>query len=168
MLAYDLACTRRRAQTRLRTLLSAATSIPCTAPTAPACPVQVLAAPPPPPPTFEVVFGSCTVKGDMCVYSDNFGPGQEYADNQDCVIKQSVPFPLDVRSFDVENHPHGSCGYDFLKVNGVKYCATEGPRGVTPAAGSELVWHTDESVPKAGFKICPVSRQHSRATSSGI
>ena len=117
-------------------------------------------------PSFEVVSGSCTVKGDGCVYSDNFGPGQKYSDNQDCVIKQSVPFQLHVPSFDVEDN---QCRYDFLKVNGVKYCATEGPHGVTPAAGSELVWHTDESVILAGFKICPVSRQQPpRATSSGI
>ena len=40
-------------------------------------------------PSFEVVSGSCTVKGDGCVYSDNFGPGQKYSDNQDCVIKQN-------------------------------------------------------------------------------
>ena len=104
------------------------------------------------------------------MYSDNFGPGQKYSDNQDCVIKQSAPFPLDVPSFDVEHLPsfYNPCLWDFLKVNGVKYCATEGPQGVTPAAGSELVWHTDYSETKAGFKICPVSRQHSRATSSGI
>eukprot|EP00964_Phaeocystis_antarctica_P092670 scaffold59639_cov69-Phaeocystis_antarctica.AAC.1 len=49
-----------------------------------------LASPSPPPvPTFEVVSGSCTVKSDRCVYSDNFGPGQKYSDNQDCVIKQN-------------------------------------------------------------------------------
>ena len=124
--------------------------------------MQVLAAPPPPPPTFEVVSGSCTVKSDKCVYSDNFGPGQEYSDNQDCVIKQTVPFPLDVRSFDVEWAAVGVCWYDFLKVDGELYCGTEGPQGVTPAAGSELVWHTDVSLTYAGFKICPVSRQPPR------
>ena len=104
-------------------------------------------------PSFEVVSGSCTVKGDGCVYSDNFGPGQKYSDNQDCVIKQSVPFPLVVHSFDVEDH--WSCSYDFLKINGEVYCGTKVPySGVTPAAGSELVWHTDYSVTLAGFKIC--------------
>ena len=122
-------------------------------------------------PSFEVVSGSCTVKGDGCVYSDNFGPGRKYSNNQDCVIKQNVPFPLDVRSWDVESH--GSCSqlpsstdkplkYDFLKVDGVKYCGrprrsaqgTSGPDGVTPTAGSELIWHTDFSVTGAGFKIC--------------
>ena len=103
-------------------------------------------------PSFEVVSGSCTVKGDGCVYSDNFGPGQKYSDNQDCVIKQNVPFPLVVRSFDVE--PESRCAYDFLKVNSEVYCGTQGPHGVTPAAGSELIWHTDFSVTGAGFKIC--------------
>ena len=105
--------------------------------------------------TFEVVSGSCTVKSDKCVYSDNFGPGQKYSDNQDCVIKQNVPFPLVVRSFDVEAfEAHSRCAYDFLKVNGEVYCGTKGPNGVTPAAGSELVWHTDGSVTSTGFKIC--------------
>ena len=115
-------------------------------------------APPPPVPTFKVVSGSCTVK-DQCVYSDNFGPavpgrpGQKYSNFQDCVIKQTVPFTLNVRSFDVEDH--GSCSYDFLKVNGAAYCGSiPGPHGVTPAAGSELVWHTDWGVTLAGFKIC--------------
>ena len=119
-------------------------------------------------PSFEVVSGLCTVKGDGCVYSDNFGHGQEYSDWQDCVITQSVPFELHVKSFDVEGTAPDRCN-DFLKVNGVKYCSTEGPHGVTPAAGSELWWHTDHSVRKAGFKICNVSRQQPpHATSSGI
>ena len=123
-------------------------------------------------PSFEVVSGSCTVKSDKCVYSDNFGPGQKYSDNQDCVIKQNVQFQLDVRSFDVEDHY--SCGFDFLKVNGVKYCGsgvTRAPQGATPDAGSELVWHTSNSWSisrwhtayqwrtGAGFKICaPIDR----------
>tara|TARA_B100000795_G_scaffold206087_1_gene159610 strand:+ start:137 stop:532 length:396 start_codon:yes stop_codon:yes gene_type:complete len=125
----------------------------------PACVPQV--------PAFEVVSGSCTVGSDKCVYSDNFGTGQEYSDKQDCVIKQNTPFQLDVRSFDVEYHY--LCGWDFLKVNGVNYCGNDqGPHGVTPAAGSELVWRTDWSVTRAGFKICPVSRQPPHATSSGI
>ena len=123
-------------------------------------------------PTFEVVSGSCTVKSDKCVYSDNFGPGQKYSDKQDCVIKQNVPFQLDVRSFDVEPNadvwPDAACTSDFLKVNGVKYCGPEGPHGVTPAADSELVWHiTGARVvhgPRTGFKICPVSRHSRRAT----
>ena len=130
-------------------------------------------------PSFEVVSGSCTVKGDGCVYSDNFGPGQKYSDSQDCVIEQNVPFKLDVTSFDVQDGVqigrfHWTC-YDFLKVNGVEYCGANtlwrpnpGPRGVTPTAGSELIWHTDRGVTRAGFKICPVSRQPPHATSSGI
>ena len=126
-------------------------------------------------PSFEVVSGSCTVKGDGCVYSDNFGPGQKYSDSQDCVIKQNVPFKLDVTSFDVQDGVqigrfHWTC-YDFLIVNGIKYCGeysvngirhSSGPRGVTPAAGSELIWHTDGWVTRAGFRICPVSRQPPR------
>ena len=125
----------------------------------PACVPQV--------PAFEVVSGSCTVGSDKCVYSDNFGTGQEYSDKQDCVIKQNTPFQLDVRSFDVEYHY--LCGWDFLKVNGVNYCGNDqGPHGVTPAADSELVWHiTGARVvhgPQTGFKICPVSRHSRRAT----
>ena len=124
--------------------------------------------------TFEVVSGPCTIRADKCVYSDlewmwawvwswRTTVGQ-YANNQDCVIKQNVPFKLDVRSFDVEYH--SGCAYDFLKVNSEVYCGTQGPHGVTPAAGSELIWHTDISVTRAGFKICAVSRQPPRHTSS--
>ena len=103
------------------------------------------------------------------MYSDNFGPGQKYSDNQDCVIKQSAPFPLDVPSFDVEHLPsfYNPCLWDFLKVNGVKYCATEGPQGVTPAAGSELVWHTDSSVTRTGFKICVPRARHPDTSGGG-
>ena len=148
--------------------------MPCAAHTPPALVPQV------PPqrshhriPPFTV-FGSCWVKSDGCVYSDNFGLGQEYSDNQDCFIFQntqfrSEPFPLDVRSFDVEASQVRSfdsrCAYDFLEVNGVKYCGKEGPQGVTPAARSRLVWHTDWSVSRAGFKICaPRTRYRLRIT----
>ena len=141
-------------------------------------------------PSFEVLSGSCTVKGDGCVYSDNFGPGQKYSNTQNCVIKQNEPFPLDVRSFDVEEgvHPHmvpsswpglesGPAGsfltpagtpgsllnpecFDFLEVNGVKFCGKIGPQGVTPAAGSQLVWRTDENmITHAGFKICALRKR---------
>ena len=96
------------------------------------------------------------------MYSGGFGPGQEYSDDQDCVIKQNVPFQLSVPSFDTEYYSDSTCIYDFLTVNGIRYCGTKGPRGVTPAAGSELVWHTDEGGNFAGFKICPVSRQPPR------
>ena len=93
-------------------------------------------------PIFHVVSGSCTVKGDGCVYSENFGTGQ-YSNhcvdkpsnmkhsndcfikqNNDCVIKQNFPFRLDVHSFDVEgaswDHHEGyeTCSYDFLTVKG--------------------------------------------------
>ena len=117
---------------------------------------------PQPAPTFEV-SGDCTVK-DRCVYSGNFGPGREYSQDDECVIKQTEPFPLEVHSFDVEDDL--KCKYDSLKVNGVKYCGTNGPQGVTPAAGSALVWYTDFDDENPGFKICAVSRQPPRHTSS--
>jgi len=119
---------------------------------------------PQPAPTFEV-SGDCTVK-DRCVYSGNFGPGREYSQDDECVIKQTEPFPLEVHSFDVEDedtrYGYEKCKYDSLKVNGVKYCGTNGPQGVTPAAGSALVWYTDNDDENPGFKICAVSRQPPR------
>ena len=117
-------------------------------------------------PTFEVVSGPCRIKADKCVYSDQewlwsqpflqwglsfWSWWMPYSNNQHCVIKQNVPFKLDVRSFDVESH--GLCSFDSLTVNGVKYCGTEGPQGVTPDDGL-LVWQTDHSVTRAGFTIC--------------
>ena len=102
------------------------------------------------------------------MYSDNFDParGQKYSNNQDCVIRQSEPFPLHVRWFSVEyrGNPYtaGSSrncqpDQDNLKVNGAAYCGDNpsyGPQGVTPTAGSELIWHTDRSGGRGGFKIC--------------
>ena len=141
-------------------------------------------------PSFEVLSGSCTVesdKGEECVYSDrlsgqNFGTTgnhfrpEEYSHNQDCIIKQNEPFPLDVRSFDVEGYWHGpfhggsfdpvgywSCAYDYLEVDGQSYCGTNGPQGIWP--DSALVWKPGWSVLQgleSSFTICPVSRQPPR------
>ena len=110
------------------------------------------------------------------MYSGNFQLGvyQEHSNKQDCVIKQNTQFQLDVRSFSVGTLNSGFldhlswfgmnafCDDGFLKVNGKAYCGTKGPHGRTPAAGSELVWHTDEGLTRAGFFICAVSRQPPR------
>ena len=110
---------------------------------------------------------------DGCVSSDTgfYGPIEYYSNNVRCEITQRLafsgtrPFALDVVVFDVEEHE--SCDFDSLTVNGKAYCGTTGPQGVTPAAGSKLVWKTDGSITRRGFKICPVSRHSHRATSSG-
>ena len=131
---------------------------------------------------FKVVSGSCAVKTDewgrQCVYSDGavVGPRKaystqsQYSNNQDCVIKQNVHFPFNVHSFDVEGPvPYDwwpsaltHCWYDYLEVDGVRYCGKNGPGGgseftgsnIWIKEGSELIWHTDYSVTRAGFKIC--------------
>jgi hypothetical protein len=116
--------------------------------------------------TFKVVSGDCTVR-NQCVYS-NFGVTQ-YANNQDCIIKQLSPFPLQARQFDVEYHY--SCSWDSLLVNGQKYCGTAGPNGVTPTAGAdgsaELIWRSDYIVTGGGFQICPPDADITMATLSG-
>ena len=127
--------------------------------------------------TFEVVSGPCTVKADyfdrQCVYADGTysnGYPTGYNNNQDCVIKQNVHFPFNVHSFDVEGPvPYDwwpsaltHCWYDYLEVDGVRYCGKNGPGGgseftgsnIWIKEGSELIWHTDYSVTRAGFKIC--------------
>ena len=71
-------------------------------------------------------------------------------------------FPFNVYSFDVEDPVFGYCWYDYLEVDGVRYCGKNGPGGgseftgsnIWIKEGSELIWHTDYSVTRAGFKIC--------------
>ena len=61
---------------------------------------------------------------------------------------------LDVIAFDVEGDedsyfdydgdgdPTNDCTYDYLLVNGVKYCGTSGPAGVVPSDGT-MTWFSD-------------------------
>ena len=54
---------------------------------------------------------------------------------------------LEVVAFDVE--PDSLCDYDYLTVNGVKYCGTSGPQGVVPEDGV-IEWKSDGTFPGVG------------------
>ena len=69
---------------------------------------------------------------------------------------------LDVIAFDVEGDedsyfdydgdgdPTNDCTYDYLLVNGVKYCGTSGPAGVVPSDGN-MAWVSDEIETRPGW-----------------
>ena len=77
------------------------------------------------------------------------------------------------------------CRYDFLEVDGIRYCGKNGPKdrnnpgnpNIWIEKGSYLIWHTDHSITRAGFKLCPLHHPEDlghakitvsrRATSSG-
>merc|ERR1712212_972579 len=54
-------------------------------------------------------------------------------------------------AFNIESH--STCGWDWLKVQGVKYCGTEMPPAITDATTLEIEFHTDYSVVRTGFAL---------------
>eukprot|EP00966_Prymnesium_polylepis_P199306 4618098-Prymnesium_polylepis.1 len=58
--------------------------------------------------------------------------------------------PLTVVAFNVES---SSCQYDYITVNGSKYCGTTGPEGVIATDGT-LAWQSDGSVQPGNWAIC--------------
>jgi len=73
------------------------------------------------------------------------------------------PNPLVSLAFDVEGDydpyndydgngdPTDDCRFDYLVVNGVRYCGTSGPTGIVPSDGT-MTWVSDYSVTKSGWK----------------
>ena len=75
-----------------------------------------------------------------------------YENLKACTITNPPAVPISVETFAVEGAYKGTC-YDFLTVNGARYCGTEGPEGIVPA-GSPIEWLSDDSLTEAGWKIC--------------
>ena len=102
-----------------------------------------------------VVVGSgCAVvkkSRSSCVQSTGYGDRTDYFNNEACTITTPPAIRISVTSFAVEPHP--SCAYDYLTVNGVKYCGYDPPDGVV-TDGSPIVWHTDGSIFGAGWELC--------------
>jgi hypothetical protein len=48
---------------------------------------------------------------------------------------------------------HESYDYDYLLINGERFCGTTGPAGVVPIDGS-MTWTSDDMVASAGWEIC--------------
>ncbi|KAF0296009.1 Trypsin-1 [Amphibalanus amphitrite] len=66
------------------------------------------------------------------------------------VIRGSDGQDVTVQCDPVDIEFHSSCRYDFLRVNGVKYCGTS-PVPATSAAELRVVFKTDSSVTASGF-----------------
>eukprot|EP00965_Chrysotila_dentata_P070514 2330626-Pleurochrysis_carterae.AAC.2 len=117
-----------------------------------------LPSPPPPPPllpllfpssTFVVQSGNCTVSADGdCIQSPNFP--ESYGADEDCLIDLYNPTRLSVVFFQVEADVY--CDYDYLLVNGRRYCGDVGPAGVV--AQGQLIWRSDYIFVSIGWQIC--------------
>ena len=75
----------------------------------------------------------------------------DYGNSEECRIKALRPLVATATEFDTEEN------YDFLTVAGTQYSGSDGPQGLPVDAGAELVWKSDGSVCKAGFKVCQTS-----------
>jgi len=84
--------------------------------------------------------------GGSCATSPNHP--NDYGNNEDCTIYGLPPVGLEVLAFDVYD-----CPYDYLTVNGVKYCGDSGPAGVEALDGT-LQWHSDDVIVDPGWKVC--------------
>ena len=71
---------------------------------------------------------------------------------QKCTITNPPAVPISVETFAVEDAYKGDC-HDYLTVNGVGYCGTEGPEGIVPN-GSPIEWSSDINENQAGWKLC--------------
>ena len=103
-----------------------------------------------------VVVGSgCAVvkkSRSSCVQSTGYGDRTDYFNNEACTITTPPAIRISVTSFAVEPDP--SCAYDYLTVNGVKYCGSDSPDGVVTDGSSPIVWRTDSSSTMAGWELC--------------
>jgi len=101
-------------------------------------------------PGFYVKTGSqyCHVDERGCISDGVNG----YGNDEDCTFEFRGDAVLVAEEWDIENHH--TCGYDYLKVDGVKMCNKDSAYSQLVAGTTQFVWHTDVSVPGQGFKIC--------------
>ena len=133
---------------------------------APSAPPSPPAPPPPSLPSCPLgdvcVTGPCLITdGGSCATSPDFP--NDYPVDEGCTIYSLPPVGLDVIAFDVEGDsntgtdydgdgdPANDCPFDYLIVNGVKYCGTSGPAGVVPSNGT-MTWVSDGEVTESGWK----------------
>ena len=128
-------------------------------PSPPPSPPMPPPSPPSPPASPMAPMAPMTVTGlgcavdppaGRCVRSTGYG-GTGYSSNEACTITNPPAIPISVTSFAVEMST--GCVYDYLTMNGVRYCGTVSPEGVVPD-GTPIKWRTDGSVTKAGWELC--------------
>ncbi|XP_043241949.1 transmembrane protease serine 3-like [Amphibalanus amphitrite] len=83
----------------------------------------------------------------------------DYSNDVDCYYQLYADQAGDQLSvtcsqFDVESH--SSCAYDWLSLNGNKFCGSNGPSSVAAIDQMAIHWHTDYSVVRSGF-VCAVT-----------
>ena len=143
------------------------TMIPPSSPPAPPLPPA-----PPAPPPLELlmaqnpgpfVIGPCSLtRGGVCASSPRFPA--EYSHGNECIIANVAAVPLTALAFNVEgpiadddlfhwNHygiedqwgePGAGCVYDYLTIDGVKFCGSTSPDGIV-ANKSVIRWRADKS-----------------------
>ena len=74
----------------------------------------------------------CTLNpsAGWCVRSTGYG-STGYSNHEACTITNPPAVPISVTSFAVE-WDLASCSYDYLTVNGARYCGSSSPEGVVP------------------------------------
>ena len=89
--------------------------------------------------------GPCAVADD-CVASPNYPA--PYNNSQACSVVVQTAALLSSDTFATE------AGYDLLRVSGVAYSGDAAPHNVVVAAGSVILWTSDDSVTRSGFRVC--------------
>ena len=104
----------------------------------------------------ELACGAHTVTPGLYSIQSPGYPGQ-YSNNLDCSYTISAgsgvnTMTLACCTFDIESH--SSCLWDWLRVNGVKYCGRQAP-ALSETSEYSIDFHSDYSVTKAGY-FCEV------------
>ena len=72
----------------------------------------------------------------------------DYGPSENCKVQALRPLFVTATEFDTEE----CC--DDLTVAGARYAGSNGPQGLSVDAGAELVWTSDGSEYRSGFKVC--------------
>ncbi|EOD07116.1 hypothetical protein EMIHUDRAFT_198415 [Emiliania huxleyi CCMP1516] len=102
---------------------------------------------PPSPPPVNVSSPCSLTDGGSCAASPNYP--NSYGNSEECTISGVPPVGLETVAFDVE--ADSNCRWDYLTVDGTKYCGTSGPSGAVAEDGV-IEWRSDGSVVESGWK----------------
>ena len=98
--------------------------------------------------------GPCSLTdAGSCAASPNYP--NSYGINEACTVTGVPAVGLEVFTFDVE--ADSSCRWDYLTVNGERYCGTSGPQGAMAEDGV-IEWRSDRSGGWSGWKAPGLSR----------